>query len=189
MMLNAATPVPDFTTSRLRLRRLAIEDARAMHEAYGDASAMTYWDAPPTRDLAETEQRIRRSVAVDPRWHAAWAVTAGTDGRFIGMTNYHGRDPGHRRLAVGWILIPAFWGHGYMREAMAVLLNHCFEELNTHRIEAEIEPCNTRSARLAERLGFAREGLLRDRLFVAGQPRSVYSYALLRSAWNPGALP
>ena len=65
-----------------------------------------------------------------------------------------------------------------MTEAMHALLRHCFDGLRTHRVEAEIEPDNVRSKRLAERLGFRREGLLRDRLCVAGEPRSIWMYAL-----------
>ena len=82
------------------------------------------------------------------------------------MINYHARQPSNRRLALGCILIPRFQGRGYTQEAVGAVLAHCFTTLNTHRIEAEIEPENVRSVRLAQRLGFQREGLLRDRLFV-----------------------
>jgi RimJ/RimL family protein N-acetyltransferase len=90
----------------------------------------------------------------------------------------------NRRLALGWILIPRFQGHGYMQEAVTAVLTHCFTTLDIHRVEAEIEPENIRSAPLAQRLGFQREGLLRDRLFVANQPRTQQMYALLRSEWR-----
>ena len=71
-----------------------------------------------------------------------------------------------------------------MQEATRALLAHCFGALETHRVEAEIEPDNGRSIRLAERLGFRREGLLRERMSVAGEPRSVWMYALLRPEWS-----
>ena len=145
---------------------------------------MRFWDAPPSRDIAETEQRIGQSHAFDAAWQAAWAVLLRPDDHVIGMVNYHARSPRHRRIAVGWILAPRFTGHGYMLEAMRLLLSHCFDALQTHRIEAEIEPDNARSVRLAERLGFHREGLLRDRLYVAGEPRSIWMYALLQPEWN-----
>ena len=75
-------------------------------------------------------------------------------------------------------------GRGYMQEAVGAVLTHCFTTLGIHRVEAEIEPGNVRSARLAERLGFQREGLLRERLFVANEPRTVQMYSLLRSEWR-----
>ena len=51
--------------------------------------------------------------------------------------------------------------------------------------EAHIEPDNAASLRLAERLGFRREGLMRDQLFVEGKPRDALLYALLRPEWPP----
>src|SRR5262245_16227682 len=102
----------------------------------------------------------------------------------IGMVNYHARQPWNRRLALGWILIPRFKCRGYMQEAVRAVLAYCFAKLNTLRIEAEIEPENVRSVRLAQRLGFQREGLLRDRLFVADHRRTIQMYSLLRSEWG-----
>jgi len=55
---------------------------------------------------------------------------------------------------------------------------------DAHRVEAEIEPENAASIRLAERLGFQREGLLRDRMFVAGEARSVLMFGLLQPEWT-----
>jgi len=188
-MTEPAIQVPDLDTARLRLRCLMIEHAPAVHLVYGDPEAMRYWDMPPSIDLQETERRLTRSLSVDPQWHATWTVWARLDGlltddQFIGMVNYHARQPWNRRLALGWILLPRFQGRGYMQEAVGAVLGHCFTNLNTHRVEAEIEPENVRSARLAQRLGFQREGLLRDRLFVADRPRSQQMYGLLRSGWG-----
>jgi [ribosomal protein S5]-alanine N-acetyltransferase len=181
---DSGPDVPELGAGRVRLRRLTVADAPGLYEAYGDAGSMRFWNAPPSRDVAETEDRIRRSTSVDATWYAAWAVLAKRDDAFIGMVNYHARQTWNRRLAVGWILAPRFEGQGYMAEAMRALLRHCFDGLQTHRVEAEIEPDNLRSTRLAERLGFRREGLLRDRLCVAGEPRSIWMYALLQPEWN-----
>jgi ribosomal-protein-alanine N-acetyltransferase len=188
-MTDPLTHVPLLDTARLRLRCLLIADTLAAHQAYGNPEAMRYWDALPSFDLEETGRRLLRSLSVDPQWHATWAVLARPDGQihddeFIGMVNYHARQPWNRRLALGWILIPRFQGRGYMQEAVGAVLAHCFTALNTHRIEAEIEPENVRSVRLAQRLGFQPEGLMRDRLFVADQPRTLQMYRLLRSEWS-----
>ena len=183
-------PVPELDTLRLRLRRLVPDGAPALHAAYGDAATMVFWDAPPSADLAETARRVRFSHEASPVWHAAWAVLRKNDGRFIGMVNYHARNLVHRRLAVGWIVVPAWQRRGIMREAMPALLDHCIHHLQAHRIEARIAPDNVASIRLAERLGFTPEGLMRDWLFVGDEPRSVQLYALLRTDWTDnGRLP
>ena len=176
--------VPEFQTDRLRLRGLVPEDAPGLHLAYGNPDSMRFWDGPPGRSITETEERIRRSLATDPSWHVAWALLTRQDAQFVGMVNYHGRQDAHRRLALGWILVPRHERQGYMSEALRALLGYCFETLHMHRVEAEIEPANVRSLRLAERLGFRSEGLLRDRLWVSSEPRSIFMYALLRTEWN-----
>jgi ribosomal-protein-alanine N-acetyltransferase len=145
---------------------------------------MRTWDAPPSHDLGETEARVSRSLSANLEWHAAWAILGRAHSQFISMVNYHARQAWNRRLAVGWILVPDCERQSYMREAMRAFLSHRFDSLQTHRVEAEIEPANGCSARLAEGIGFQREGLLRDRLSVAGEPRSCWMYSLLRPEWK-----
>jgi len=181
-MSEMITPV--LYTDRLTLRPLLEDDAAGLHEAYGDPVAMRYWDAPPAGDVAETAVRISNSRAANPQFHLAFAALAKDTGDLIGMVNYHARWAMARRLAVGWILVPRFQHQGLMHEAMQALLAHCFDNLDTHRVEAEIEPENAASIRLAERLGFQREGLLRDRMFVAGEARSVLMFSLLQPEWT-----
>jgi ribosomal-protein-alanine N-acetyltransferase len=187
--MNEPPAQPVFNTARLILRPLAESDAEGLHECYGDAGAMRYWDLPPSRDVAETARRIKQSLNVPAHWHAAWAVLARGDapggGRLVGMINYHHREPWNRRLEIGYILAPPHWRRGYMSEAMGVFLRHVFEGLGSHRVELTIEPGNAASIGLAEHLGFTREtGVLRDRLCVAGEYRSVLLYALLEPEWR-----
>ena len=144
---------------------------------------MRFWDAPPTVDVAETAKRLEETVTTDPRWHAGWAVVLKDTDDFIGFVNYHNRVSYTRRLAVGYILAAPYWRRGLMTEAMRCFLAHCFDALDAHRIEALIEPANVASLTLAARLGFRREGLLRDRLLVAGEYRSVELLSLLEQDW------
>ena len=175
--------LPAFETTRLVLRPIAEGDAPGLHAAYGDAGAMRFWDAPPSVDVAETAGRIRQSLAAERRWHGMWAIVARAGG-FAGMINYHNVDPRNRRLALGWILAPAFWRQGLMVEAADAVLHHCFAAMDMNRIEALIEPENAASRALAVKLGFRQESdLLRDRLCVAGQYRGVLMYGLLRAEW------
>jgi ribosomal-protein-alanine N-acetyltransferase len=174
---------PVFETPRLTLRSITEHDADGLHEAYGDADVMRYWDHPPSRDVSQTAERIRMSAEVDPRWHGMWAIQTRA-GRFVGAINYHALNEQQRRLALGWILVPSSWRQGLMTEAASPVISHCFTRLNVHRIEALIEPQNRSSRRLAVTLGFTEEGTLRDWLCVAGEFRSVVMYGLLRPEWR-----
>ena len=180
--MNPVAPAPPVIDAvRLRLRPLAVADAEQLHLAYGDPEAMRFWDFPATGSVGETARCIERSRGVSPEWHAAWGLELKHGARqLVGMVNYHRREPWNRRLEVGYILARPFWHQGLMQEAMRAFLDYCVERLDAHRVEAMIEPGNVGSIRLAERLGFRREsGLLRDRLLVGGEFRSVFLYALL----------
>jgi ribosomal-protein-alanine N-acetyltransferase len=146
---------------------------------------MEFWTRSPTKDVAETAERIRDSVIADERWHAAWAITHRRTGSIAGMINYHHREPWNRQLELGWILVPAYWRQGLMTEAAHAVVSHCFVNMDTDRIEAFIEPENTASLALAAKLGFSREGdLLPDQWFANGRSHSVLTYALLEPDWR-----
>jgi RimJ/RimL family protein N-acetyltransferase len=67
------------------------------------------------------------------------------------------------------------------------VLAHAFDTLRLRRIEADIDPRNSASCKLVERLGFVREGLLRERWDVAGELCDAALYGLLASDWRRNA--
>ncbi len=73
-----------------------------------------------------------------------------------------------------------FAGKGYMSEALELVIDHVFNTLGLHRIEAACIPDNTRSVRLLEKAGFLREGVMRGYLRINGVWQDHYLYALLR---------
>jgi [ribosomal protein S5]-alanine N-acetyltransferase len=177
-------PLPAFDTERLVVRQIQASDAEGLHQAYGDPEAMRFWDFAATRSVADTAALIKG--AVRPKiTYGVWAIVQrGDGGSFVGMINYHHREVRNRRLELGWIVVPAYWRQGMMTEAARPVLDFCFKKLNTHRVEALIEPENVASRALAARLGFQQEGgLLRDRMCVEGKYRSLLMYGLLQADW------
>jgi ribosomal-protein-alanine N-acetyltransferase len=172
-------PFPSFTTARLRLRPIAKSDAKGLHAAFGDPEAMRFWDSRPSRSVDETKRWIPKST---PHF-GMWAVLTKDGKRFLGMVNFHARNAAHRRLAIGYILARDHWRKGFMHEALVPFIGYCFGTLGCHRVEALIEPANAASKALAEKLGFRAEGVLRDRLCVEGEFRSVAMYALFAPDW------
>src|SRR5262249_1720563 len=86
-----------------------------------------------------------------------------------------------RRAEINYCLKREYWGSGYMTEAASALIAHAFDTLNLHRIEADIDTRNLASSRLLERLGFIREGVLRERWIVANEVSDSALYGLLAS--------
>ena len=86
-----------------------------------------------------------------------------------------------RRAEIGFSLRRKYWRGGYMREAASAVIDHAFGTLRLNRLEADIDPRNVASAGLLERLGFAREGLLRERWIVGDEVSDSALYGLLAS--------
>lgn len=78
-------------------------------------------------------------------------------------------------------------GAGYMREALEAVIAHAFGPMNLHRIEANHQPQNLRSAALLRRLGFVPTGYARDYLHIAGAWRDHVQTALINPDWRAPA--
>ena len=85
---------------------------------------------------------------------------------------------------MGYILRSQSWGKALMSESLRSLVNYGFTNLNLNRIEADIDPRNERSERVLQRLGFVKEGHLRQRWIVSGEVSDSALYGLLRSDWE-----
>jgi len=81
-------------------------------------------------------------------------------------------------------LDPEYWGNGYATEAVGLLCEHAFAERRLHKLRAEVIEPNDGSQRVLEKLGFQREGLLRDEKFVGGEHVDVHRFGLLADQWE-----
>ena len=168
------------TTERLVLRAYADTDRAAFHRMYSDPDVMRYGTGAPWRSIDEATAYLDK----DRRERAAGetlrlAIERRSDGATIGSCALFAFEPDSRRAEIGYSLARDAWGHGYASETAGRLLAYAFDELRLHRIEADIDPRNTASARLLERLGFRREGLLRERWIIAGEAGDSAIYGLL----------
>jgi RimJ/RimL family protein N-acetyltransferase len=73
-----------------------------------------------------------------------------------------------------------------MKEALTALLDFAFGTLGMRRLEADVDPRNAGSLHAVERLGFRREGLLRERWKVDGELQDSVLLGLLSHEWRPG---
>lgn len=90
---------------------------------------------------------------------------------------------GEPRPEVAYWLLPEYRGEGYATEAMELLLDHVFDAYDARGVEARAFSHNDASQALLNRLGFVREGELREKTFVEGAYRDEYVYGLLREEW------
>jgi ribosomal-protein-alanine N-acetyltransferase len=85
---------------------------------------------------------------------------------------------------LGFYALEPHAGAGHMAAGVGALLRRAFGELHLHRVEANVQPDNTRSLALVERLGFRREGFSPRYLKVGGRWRDHVRLALLAEEWR-----
>ena len=114
----------------------------------------------------------------------AWLLTNRDDGAVVGTLDIFKLEPAHRRCEFGYSLASSCWGRGWMTEAATAALDWAFAHLPLDRIEADTDPRNTASIRLLERLGFTREGTLREKWRVGDEVSDSAVFGLLRREWE-----
>ncbi|MET8566146.1 GNAT family protein [Streptomyces flaveolus] len=93
----------------------------------------------------------------------------------------------HRRCRLGLVIGEKdLWGHGYARQAVEQAVDHAFDVLDLHRITVEVFADNPRSVSLFERVGFVREGVMRENVQRDGRRVDELIFGLLRHEWTGG---
>jgi RimJ/RimL family protein N-acetyltransferase len=117
-----------------------------------------------------------------------WGIERREGGGLIGTATLWRWDMAHGRAELGYALGREAWGCGYMVEALVALLGRAFGEWGVRRLEADTDPRNRRSLRLLERLGFRREGYMRERFLVGGELQDSVVLGLLGWEWRGGGV-
>ena len=191
--------LPELLTPRLavRLARPGMQRAMADFLAENFPGHLAPW-SPPASPAFFTEAfwRERLAIAVE-EYHAGRAARfvlqlRAEDGSvpalhapIAGTCNYTNivRGP-FLACHLGYQVAASHEGRGFMAEALRAANGFAFATLRLHRIMANYRPENARSARLLDRLGFAREGLAKDYLFIDGAWRDHVLTALVNPAFD-----
>jgi len=174
----------EIETARLILRRPAMSDAAAIFDAYAaDPEVTRFLGWPRHRSIRDTRDFLRFSAREWERWPAGpYLIVSRADGRLLGSTGLGFQAP-HEAMT-GYVLARDAWGHGYATEAAGAVLRWAFETLDLNRVQAETDTRNLASARVLEKLGFVREGTLREDCVVGGEVSDSWVFGLLRREWR-----
>lgn len=155
-MNGRATPL---RTGRLDLEPLDPDrDAESLHAMLGDPEFDPYGSSEPTRDVAETRERLAKDLTENGGW--TWAVRLRPDRHAIGTIGLFS-DQGTSIRGLTWYLCRTYWGRGIMSEAAPVVVDHLLAQPGITGVEAWIDSRNSRS------LGVARSARLQERSRMA----------------------
>jgi RimJ/RimL family protein N-acetyltransferase len=142
---------------------------------------MHHYEAPLSRE--QSQRALDNALAAyDKRGYSVLAVERKSDGAFlghVGLLHWDGVD-GREDVEVAYMLLPAYWGHGYATEAARACKDWAFEHLSVDRVVSFIVTANEPSIKVAERNGMTRLKRLDENRF--GSP--IYVYGVTREAWR-----
>ena len=173
-------------TERLLLRPFGPDDLEALFAIQADES-VARWLYNDPRTLEETRELLARKIGGaalhgEGEWLSAAAVLR-TTGELIGDVSLHWASEAHGQGELGFVVHPEHQGRGYATEASRPLLDFAFGPLGLHRVIGRLEPRNTGSARVLEKLGMRREAHLVENEWVKGEWQSELVYAILAREW------
>ena len=180
--------LPTLDAPRVRLRWVTADDVDAIYAVFSDPRMMRFWSSPAMKERAEAEVYVSKiHEGFQAKSLFQWGIELTQERRLLGTCTLFHLDPGNAKAELGYGLGSAYWGKGYMQEALGALLDFAFGTLRLRRLEADVDPRNDNSLRILGKLGFQREGLLRERWNVAGEIQDTAFYGLLAKEWRNGA--
>jgi len=183
-MTNADRDFPILTTPRLTLRALTEQDAPALLEITHDEEVMRYYGMEPFETLDDVLEEIAWGRDLFREGQGIrWAIALRTSDAYIGDLGLHNYSEQHARAEAGYKLARPYWRQGLMSEALGAVVDYGFDRMALNRIEALVDPRNTASWAMLEKLGFRREGVLRDYEHERSGYVDLAMYSLLRREW------
>jgi len=187
--LNLFEKFPELETSRCLLTQLRVEHARDLFEIYGDQETMQYMQ----RKEACSVQNCKEIIA---SWQKDFKDQEGIrwgifqkkiPEKLIGTIALHYWSKKHKSIEIGADLNKNYAGLGIISEVTETVISFAFCYFDINRLELRCDPRNTPAVKIAEKLGFKKEGVLREAVYVEGKgfmDEAVYS--LLKKEFNSG---
>jgi len=173
----------ELSTRRLILRPPQADDAPAVFQAFAsDPEVTRFLKWRPHRTLADAHRAMAaRLKGFETGEELSWLLSLRTDGSILGIISAW---PGEREVEIGFALGRQFWGQGLMTETVRSVVAWAFEPAQVTRVWATCDVENLASARVLEKAGLEREGLLNAYAVhpnISPDPRDCLLYAKTRS--------
>ena len=174
-------PFPVLTTDRLILRRLVLTDADGIFALRSDLDVIKYTGIKQYTSIDEANAyigRIDRDLELNKS--IMWSIALEASKSFIGSICYWNIAEDETCAEIGYDLLPAFHGKGFMQEATKAVIRYGFEGMKLDRIVANLCIDNIKSVKILEGKGFTREKVHCDATNTA-EPVEMAIYSLERA--------
>jgi [ribosomal protein S5]-alanine N-acetyltransferase len=175
-------PPETIESKRFRLRKPTLQDAEDIFRKYAqDPEVTKYLTWRPNRNVQETRDFLGACLrAWDEGKSFHWVIEKKTDHELLGMIT--ARVDEHK-WELGYVLARSYWGRGYMTEIVKKLVDWALKRGGIYRVWSVCDVDNRASARVMEKAGMRREGILRRWSMhptISEEPRDSYCYSITR---------
>lgn len=184
-MFESVWRPPVLQTKRLVLRPVTIGDAEDIfsYASKPEVTRFCFFDTHKT--LADARYFIENIAfaSYSECLPEPYCLTLNEGSGVIGTVGAFKSNESGSTMEIGYIIDNKYWGQGLVVEACQALTDHLFNSYAVNRIQIRSKPENTASARVADKLGYTFEGVLRDAINIRGGFWDLRYSSLLRSEW------
>jgi len=167
-------------TERLELRKVTETYIQALLLASKE-ELFEMFNTSHEQQIQMETARYNRVAKMQVEEYALWNMHLLDGGHYIGNIGIHSIKVNHKKGEIGYYTNAEYRNKGYMAEAAMKVVRYGFDVLGLHRISACVAPDNIPSQKVIKRLGFQKEGLLRQDYIVDGVATDSEIYGLLAS--------
>lgn len=169
----------------IHLTAIKDSDISAIEKWFNNAVFLRYYDMLPAIPKSVKQLEALLKDFEDSEEKFMFAVRTVDNGKIIGIAGFEEIiwSSGAANAFIG-IGEEGFAGKGLGKEAMNLLLDFGFNELNFHRIQLNVISYNEIAIKLYEGMGFIKEGTYREYIFRDGKRFDMYLYGMLDSEWR-----
>ena len=180
MIKNIFNEFPIITTERLILREMNQEDAESIYKILSDPDVIKYDSFELFTEIDQAANLIKWfNDDYKQKQSIFWGISLKENTNIIGFCRCKIEIPGVR-ASLGYDLNREFWNMGIMTETLKAVVEHAFKNADINRIEATVSIQNSASVRVLEKLGFVKEGVLRERSYMSGRYHDMAMLSLLK---------
>lgn len=176
---------PTFTTDKVLFRQLQPNDVYSVYQLFSDKDTMMFDGGRTMGNINEAFQFISVFSAYSSTTpYIRWALESKKTGEFLGTGGFHKIVSEAKRGEIGGELLKKMWGAGIGKEVLFGLTNFAFYEMKLNRLTAMISPKNKGAQKIVEKIGYKKEGCLRDWEFWDHAFTDMNIYSLLAKEWK-----
>ena len=153
----------------IQLRALEPEDLQFLFDTENDASfwEVSHTQAPFSKFLLK-QYLENAQLDIYEAKQLRLIIQESKNNQTVGMIDLFDFNPQHHRAGIGILIHQKYQQHGFASEALALLINYCFTQLNLHQLYANVTVDNSKSIGLFSKHNFKKIGVKKDWIYTEG---------------------